>query len=124
MTAPFAHHLAHFGPDASPATLPPAVARAYCRRLATTQYENFTVVSMLLPRRLIRHFYNVYAYCRWADNLADEAGGGERALSLLRWWREELLRCYAGTPRHPVMVALHETICRFSIPPEPFLDLL
>jgi squalene synthase HpnC len=70
------------------------------------------------------HFHNVYAYCRWADDLADEAGGGKRALELLRWWREELLRCYDGRPRHPVMVALSRTIRQFCIPREPFLDLL
>jgi squalene synthase HpnC len=72
----------------------------------------------------LRHFHNVYAYCRWADDLADEAGGGQTALGLLRWWRQELLRCYGGRPRHPVMVALQETIARFRIPPQPFLDLL
>ena len=58
---------------------PPAAARAYCSRLARTHYENFTVASWLLPRRLLRHFHAVYAYCRWADDLADEAGGGPRA---------------------------------------------
>src|SRR5262249_33866627 len=87
-------------------------------------YENFTVASLLLPRPLIRHFHNVYAYCRWADDLADEAGGGARALDLLRWWRAELLRCYDGRPCHPVLVALQGTIRRFRIPPQPFLDLL
>ena len=101
-----------------------AAARSYCSRLARTHYENFTVASFLLPRRLLRHFHAVYAYCRWADDLADEVGGGARALALLRWWREELLRCYGGQPRHPVMLALRETIQRFRIPPEPFLNLL
>lgn len=101
-----------------------AEARSYCSRLARTHYENFTVASLLLPRRLLRHFHHVYAYCRWADDLADEAGGGTRALELLRWWREELLSCYNGGPRHPVMIALCETIHRFHIPPTPFLELL
>ena len=101
-----------------------ARARAYCRRLTLGHYENFTVASLLLPRRLLRHFHAVYAYCRWADDLADEAGGGDRALDLLRWWREELLACYGGRPTHPVFVALRPTIERFRIPPGPFLDLL
>jgi squalene synthase HpnC len=99
-------------------------ARSYCSRLARTHYENFSVASLLLPRRLLRHFHAVYAYCRWADDLADEAGGGKYALNLLRWWREELLRCYTGKPQHPVMIALRETITRFHIPPRPFLELL
>ncbi|MFO0797491.1 MAG: squalene synthase HpnC [Gemmataceae bacterium] len=99
-------------------------ARTYCAHVARSHYENFTVVSALLPRRLVRHFHAVYAYCRWSDDLADETTGGRVALDLLAWWRRELLTCYAGTPTHPVMVALRETIRRFDIPPEPFLDLL
>jgi squalene synthase HpnC len=78
----------------------------------------------MLPRRLVPHFQAVYAYCRWADDLGDETGGGALALRLLRWWREELLRCYDGAPRHPVMIALRQTIRTFRIPPQPFLDLL
>ncbi|HZU37005.1 MAG TPA: squalene synthase HpnC [Gemmataceae bacterium] len=124
MASAFAVELSRFGPDRPhrPITLPEA--RSYCSRLARTHYENFTVASLLLPRRLLRHFHHVYAYCRWADDLADEAGGGQYALDLLRWWGAELLSCYEGQPRHPVMVALRETIERFRIPPTPFLDLL
>jgi squalene synthase HpnC len=120
----FANDLARLGPDTHRGPVRPAVAHAYCGRLTRTHYENFTVASLLLPRYLLRHFHAVYAYCRWADDLADETGGGARALRLLRWWREELLRCYDGKPRHPVMVALAGTIRRFAIPARPFLDLL
>jgi squalene synthase HpnC len=120
----FAADLERFGPGRPYAPVRPAAAQVYCDRLARTHYENFTVASLLLPRRLQRHFHAVYSYCRWADDLADETGGGRRALDLLRWWRAELLRCYDGEPRHPVMVALRPTIRRFHIPAEPFLDLL
>src|SRR5262249_17338437 len=104
----FARELARFGPGRSYAPVSLARAQAYCSRLARTHYENFTVASLLLPRRLLCHFHTVYAYSRWADDLADETGGGPRALELLRWWRGELLRCYEGRPRHPVMVALRD----------------
>jgi squalene synthase HpnC len=120
----FLKELERFGPDQHYPPIRLADARTYCTRLATTHYENFSVASLLLPRRLLRHFHAIYAYCRWADDLADETGGGPRALALLRWWREELLRCYNGQPCHPVMVALRETIRQFRIPPEPFLNLL
>ncbi len=120
----FARDLNRFGPHRSYAPVSLGVARAYCRRLAQTHYENFSVASLLLPRPMLRHFHNIYAYCRWADDLADEAGGGRHALELLRWWREELLDCYAGRPHHPVMVALEETIHEFHIPSRPFLELL
>jgi len=121
----FAAELKQWGPPSPPvATGGLSRARAYCAHVSRSHYENFTVVSLLLPRRLVRHFHAVYAYCRWADDLADETAGGQAALDLLAWWRGELLSCYHGTPRHPVTVALRETIRRFAIPPEPFLDLL
>jgi squalene synthase HpnC len=123
MAETFATALSRFGPD-SIKQLSLADSRRYCSRLARGHYENFTVASLLLPRHLLRHFHHVYAYCRWADDLADECGGGHRALELLHWWRQELLKCYAGTPRHPVMLALQETISEFGIPSQPFLDLL
>jgi squalene synthase HpnC len=120
----FARDLALFGPGGRAGRLDPAQAQSYCTILARTHYENFSVASVLLPRRLLRHFHAVYAYCRWADDLADETAGGNQALELLAWWRQELLACYAGKPRHPVTVALVPTIRQFDIPPEPFLDLL
>jgi len=92
--------------------------------VARSHYENFTVASVLLPRKLLPHFHAVYAYCRWADDSADETGGGDRALSLLAWWRGELSKMYAGEVWHPVFVALADTVKQFAIPPEPFLDLL
>ncbi|MCL6480509.1 MAG: squalene synthase HpnC [Firmicutes bacterium] len=101
-----------------------AEAQAYTRWLATHHYENFTVVSWLLPRRLRQHFYNVYAYCRWADDLGDEVADARRALALLDEWEAELHACYAGRPRHPVFVALRSTIEQFAIPIEPLADLL
>ncbi len=99
-------------------------ARAYTEKIAQTHYENFTVVSAFLPRELRQHMYNVYAYCRWSDDLGDEIPDPALAIRALEWWREELEACYAGAPRHPVFVALKETIDRFEIPAEPFHHLL
>src|SRR5215213_3074138 len=81
----FLKGLERYGPE-SPEPPPSfAQARAYCRHLARTHYENFSVATLLLPRALVPHFHAIYAYCRWADDLGDETGGGERALGLLRW---------------------------------------
>lgn len=116
--------LATYGPSGTAAAPSLDEARAYCRRLARRHYENFSVASFLLPRELRQHFYNVYAYCRWADDLADETGDPARSLALLEWWGERLRDCYRGETRHPVFVALRDTITTFAIPAEPFLDLL
>ncbi len=108
------------------ATEVPTVAEAevYCATLARTHYENFPVVSWLLPKRLHQHFYNVYAFCRWADDLGDEVGDPALALKLLSWWRDELDECYADRVRHPVFVALRQSILLFEIPAEPFTALI
>jgi squalene synthase HpnC len=120
----FARELAKWGPRSGDTPVSLAAARAYCAYVTKAHYENFTVASLLLPRRLIRHFNAVYAYCRWSDDLADETADSAEALDLIAWWRNQLTACYDGTPRHPVMIALRETIRRFGIPPRPFLALL
>jgi squalene synthase HpnC len=102
----------------------PEEAQNYTKWLATHHYENFNVVSWLLPRELHQHFYNVYAYCRWADDLGDEVPDPARALDLLHWWERELDACYEGNPSHPVFIALRETIVAKDIPKQPFADLL
>jgi squalene synthase HpnC len=102
----------------------PEEAQKYTRWLATHHYENFNVVSWLLPKALHQHFYNVYAYCRWADDLGDEVPQAARALELLAWWEHELDACYEGKPSHPVFVALRQTIVEKDIPKQPFADLL
>lgn len=102
----------------------PAIAEEYTRWLATHHYENFNVASWLLPKELHQHFYNLYAYCRWADDLGDEIPSRDRALELLDWWESELDTCYEGRPNHPVFVALRETIVAKNIPKQPFVDLL
>ena len=122
----FAQDLAKFGPQAPPPRKPISFrqAKKYCRKLARRHYENFTVASFMLPRNLRQHFCNVYAYCRWADDLADETGDPQKSLALLGWWEMQLRDCYRGRTRHPVFIALAETIERFAIPADPFVDLL
>jgi squalene synthase HpnC len=99
-------------------------ARAWCRRLAQTHYENFHVATWFLPHRLRPHFHAIYAYCRVSDDLGDEVGNPEASLAILDLWGAELDACYRGEARHPVFVALAETIRVCDIPKEPFADLL
>ena len=113
---------AHYAIPSTPPTL--AEAREYCARLARTHYENFSVASWFLPRRLRQHFFNVYAYCRISDDLGDEVGDTLASLALLNQWELELDACYEGAPKHPVFIALAETVREFDLPKHEFSDLL
>jgi squalene synthase HpnC len=125
-------------------------ARAYCERLARRHYENFSVATWFLPQRLRPHFLSVYAYCRISDDLGDEVGDPQQSLRLLAEWEEELNATYLSLvqpppidvrknverlepgplsrnparPRHPVFIALRETIRECNIPRDLFADLL
>lgn len=99
-------------------------AHEYCRQLARSHYENFSVATWFLPKNLRQDFLNVYAYCRISDDLGDEVGDPAASLALLDEWQLELDACYNGNPRHPVFVALAETVRKFAIPKHEFSDLL
>jgi squalene synthase HpnC len=117
-----ADYIANNGAGTDPWLLPESLA--YTRWLARSHYENFNVVSFLLPRRLHQDFYNLYAFCRWADDLGDEIGDPQRSLELLEEWRLGLSAMYAGEASHPVFVALRTTVERLGIAEQPFADLI
>ena len=108
--------------------LPPdlnlAAAEAWCRRVAESHYENFTVASRIVPARLRQDLAKVYAYARWSDDLADEAASPAAAGEALQGWRRRLESCFAGRPDHPLFVALADTARRTAVGIEPFAHLL
>lgn len=107
-----------------PATLDLVAAQTYCREVAARHYENFTVATSLVPSRLRQHLANVYAFARWSDDLADEAGASPDAAGALAEWRRGLDKCFAGYPDHPVYVALADTVRATGLQAEPFSDLI
>ena len=121
---PFADDLRRYGPDAHPAAPSRAEAWSYCARLTAEHYENFSVVTWLTPKPLRPAFQAIYAFCRWSDDLGDEVGDRDESRRLLRWWRGELAAMEAGEARHPVFVALRETVREFAIPADPFRALI
>ncbi|TVQ60777.1 MAG: squalene synthase HpnC [Phycisphaerales bacterium] len=127
--------LAQWGPDADPAAPSLDEARRTVRALALGHYENFPVLSRLVPDDLRDDFAAVYAFCRWSDDLADETGADDaaraRSLELLAWWRAGLRACAAHArgdaqdpPRHPVYVALAQTMRARELDEAPFHHLL
>ena len=125
--------LARFGPNCLGYEMSVPESERYCKNLALNHYENFSVASFLLPKSIRQDFYNIYAYCRWSDDLADETSSQPNGSStsqtwnsvdLLQWWRNELRQCFAGNSKHPVFVALRSTLLRHPLPIEPFEKLL
>jgi len=103
-----------------------AEAKQWCRDLTTSHYENFHVATWFLPKAVRPHFESVYAYCRVSDDLGDEVADPQVALRLLDEWGALLDECYdaPAQSRHPVFVALHETIAAHDLPRHLFHDLL
>jgi squalene synthase HpnC len=119
----FADDLSRFGPGCAE-RITRDEALAYCARLTASHYENFSVVTSLTPREHRPAFRSIYAFCRWSDDLGDEVGDPRRSLELLEWWRGELRALYDGRARHPVMIALSDTVEQHGIPIEPFEALI
>lgn len=97
-------------------------AYAYCRQIAHKHGANFSVGFRFLPRQKRRAVYAAYAFCRWADDIADEPG--QRIRERLDEWQHELEACYAGTPVHPITIALADALQNFAIPKRAFLALI
>ncbi len=101
-------------------------AKAWCRKLTASHYENFHVATWFLPKKLRPHFESVYAYCRVSDDLGDEVADVETATRLLEAWGVLLDQCYDSPQesRHPVFIALRETVEAHNLPRQLFHDLL
>jgi phytoene/squalene synthetase len=108
----------------------PSLGEAFAavRRVAAASSENFPVLSALVPEAARDDLSAVYAFCRLADDLADETGSDEaaraRSLSLLRALREEVARGWAGQARHPVVAALADTASRTGMAETLATDLI
>lgn len=105
-------------------------ADAYCRRLATTHYENFNVASLFVSSICRRDLQRIYAFARTTDDFGDETdlpGASENGARIERLtrWRDEVVQLFDGElPRHPALVALSETIARRGLSSKMFLDLV
>ena len=96
-------------------------AYAFCRRITHRHGANFSVGFRFLPPQKRRGVYAAYAFCRWADDIADEPGGMGTTLDE---WEKELERTYAGQPTHPIGIALADTLKHFAIPKSAFVALI
>jgi len=98
-------------------------AYAECRKLARRHYENFPTASLLVPRDKRDALAAIYAFARYADDVADEPGI-EGRLEKLAAWRLKLSECYAGKVEHPVFIALRDAAERYRLSEVHFQNLL
>jgi phytoene synthase len=97
-------------------------AYATCRAITHKHGANFSVGFRFLPDVKRRAVYAAYAYCRFADDIADEEG--ENKEQRLDEWQRELDACYSGTPAHPITIALADALQHFAIPKSAFVALI
>lgn len=94
----------------------------YCRAIAHKHGANFSVGFRFLPKAKRRAVYAAYAYCRVADDIADDPG--HHIAQRLSDWQRELDACYDGHPTHPITIALGDALTRFAIPKSAFVALI
>lgn len=100
-------------------------ADTYCRVLATRHYENFAVASRFVPGRIRLDLMRFYAFCRTTDDFGDESGSPHQALARLSRWRQQTEEFFSGAPPvHPVLIALRDTVERYGLDKQAFLDLI
>lgn len=102
------------------ATLTLEQAYQYCKEVTLSHYENFPVASVLLPRKVRRHIYPIYAFARYADDLADEAADKTALLA----WKSLLHQSPQERIAHPVFLALSDTVQKFNLPIALFDNLI
>lgn len=113
--------------EALPLPVSPTVDEAYafCRGIAHRYGSNFSVGFRFLPPVKRRAVYAAYAWCRWADDIADEPGDSATSiLDRLAAWQRELDATYAGQPSHPITIALSDALQHFDIPRSAFVALI
>lgn len=86
--------------------------------------ENFPVALRVLPARYRGHLRNLYDVARVIDDLGDTGAREQRTAALLAF-REDLSTIWrGGTPQHPVLRTLVDTVRACELPEQPFLDLV
>lgn len=111
-------------PTAEAGPMDVAQSYAYCRHITRAIARTFYYGSLFLPVAKRRASWALYAFCRTADDIADEPELYPEPLAELERWRSSLTDMYAGAPRGPVMTAWADMLERFAVPLEPALDLL
>ncbi len=86
--------------------------------------SSFYYSFLVLPRPKRDAIETIYAFCRFTDDIVDEAGDEKEKYALLLQWTEELKRSLYGVSRYSLLNKLAAIIHRFHIPIEHFYELI
>ncbi|MEJ2195618.1 MAG: squalene synthase HpnC [Ignavibacteriaceae bacterium] len=100
---------------------------AYSQALnfARAHYENFPIVSILIPKDLRKHIAIVYWFARTADDIADEGNASEESrLEKMNEFESNIKRSLDGDARSGFEKALLNTVDNKKLTKDNFFDLI
>ena len=86
--------------------------------------SSFYLAMRILPKPQRQAMYEVYAFCRQVDDIADEGGARPERHAALERWRADIDALYAGTLPREALRDLAEAITRFDLRREDFLAVI
>lgn len=93
--------------------------------LVQSHYENFPVVSLLIPKKIRKHIAIIYWFARTADDLADEGNEREEVrLKNLNDFEMSLKNLLNGNAKNKYEFAFANTIIEKKLSKQHFIDLI
>jgi len=96
----------------------------YCQQKTARSGTSFYYSFLFLPPDRRRAITALYAFCREVDDVVDEVADPDVARVKLAWWRREIGATFAGTPQHPVALALQPVVAAYRLPEEHFQTVI
>jgi len=87
----------------------------YCKQKAAPPGSSLHYAFLFLPPGRRRALTALYAFRREVAEVVDECADAQLGRTKLAWWRAEIAALFAGSPRHPVSLALRPFTATFRI---------
>ncbi|MEI6728232.1 MAG: phytoene/squalene synthase family protein [bacterium] len=89
--------------------------------------KSFYFASRFLPKNKRQDAYNIYAFCRLSDNLADDTDTWDmdKRLELINAWEREVKNVFkTGKTENLILKVTHQTALKYNIPKKYFFELI
>ena len=97
-----------------------------CEQITRAHARTFSLASRLLPTEKRRAAFALYAFCRIADDLVDQAEHDNISAlaSQLKEYEHQLQAAIAGQPSGPIFREVAWVTRVYNVPPAPLFELL